>query len=543
MFTSLKNYIYILGVIYALIAVAAFPRWTVDDAYIIYRYAENFANHGELNWNVGEDPVEGYTGLVLPVVLAFFIKLGVSPVFVGKVMGIVFYFLAGFLLYLIFRKLNLNDIASSISLILYFTAPFYFSHVWSGLETMLFMSLLLVCIYVLLNIVATDRQQMGSEIVLPLMLLLASLVRPEGVVLAGTTFVALAWIKRKYHQDAFGKFVLRFCALYVVPGLIYFLWRWHYYGQLLPNTFYVKSDPGFISKSSVLRLILFVLISMSLPTIACILSCLSDRKSVGKWLSDRYSTRGKQQVFVAFLSIAAYVVLVILQYLRSRLLMNFEFRFFVPYLPVYLLFLTIFLSAGFSVLREMKASRPALYRILSWLVSLLVVIQLAVNVNLLREYRFLRAGYKAMIEQEHIPAGQFLRENLRPSEWLIVVHDAGAIPYYAQLRTADFSRLNNEDLIRKRLSEDEVADYFFSLNAGAVVITSYNWDKVYQPWIFGSEAERIVEDPRFERYVLVKKYKTDVPPDNPSSGYFEFLFMRKDLIGSPNVPSFDDAGR
>src|SRR3954465_2857630 len=40
-----------------------FPRATVDDAFITYRYAENLARHGELTFNVGGNPVEGYTGV------------------------------------------------------------------------------------------------------------------------------------------------------------------------------------------------------------------------------------------------------------------------------------------------------------------------------------------------------------------------------------------------------------------------------------------------------------------------------------------------
>jgi hypothetical protein len=51
------------------------PKWTVDDAYITYRYAQNLARHGELNWNVGQDPVEGYTGVAWPVILSGFCRL------------------------------------------------------------------------------------------------------------------------------------------------------------------------------------------------------------------------------------------------------------------------------------------------------------------------------------------------------------------------------------------------------------------------------------------------------------------------------------
>ena len=51
-----------------------------DDAYITFRYAENLALHGELTWNLGEDPVEGFTSMSWVLVHAPLIALGLDPV-------------------------------------------------------------------------------------------------------------------------------------------------------------------------------------------------------------------------------------------------------------------------------------------------------------------------------------------------------------------------------------------------------------------------------------------------------------------------------
>ena len=37
------------------------------------------------------------------------------------------------------------------------------------------------------------------------------------------------------------RFLLRALFLYILPGLAYFLWRWSYFGVLLPLPFYVKT--------------------------------------------------------------------------------------------------------------------------------------------------------------------------------------------------------------------------------------------------------------------------------------------------------------
>ncbi|HEX2900967.1 MAG TPA: hypothetical protein VHS96_14715, partial [Bacteroidia bacterium] len=80
--------IYALALGIALAAFATMPWWTVDDAFISYRYGKNLLNAGELTWNVGEAPVEGYTGILLPLLAAALLALGL-PLLTGvKLLGI-----------------------------------------------------------------------------------------------------------------------------------------------------------------------------------------------------------------------------------------------------------------------------------------------------------------------------------------------------------------------------------------------------------------------------------------------------------------------
>ncbi|TKJ42305.1 hypothetical protein CEE37_01095 [candidate division LCP-89 bacterium B3_LCP] len=528
--------IYIIIVSYALIVMTVFPKWTVDDAYILYRYAHNLADHSELTWNVGEDPIEGYTGIALPVILALFAKLGISPLVMSKIIGIIFYFVSGFVLHLLLRKLKVQRLAHAIVLILYFTAPFNFVHAWSGMETTFFGAILLVCIYALFSNLTPSDKRGPKEAGLILLLLFAGFVRPEGVILAVMSFIALAYYKRKYDRNEFWRFIVRFCILFVIPGFIYFICRWQYYGQFFPNTFYAKDSPTIFEKWSIIKLAIFSIFYLAIPTIGCIILNSINLKAVIAQVKGRYSFLMKPEFLIAGFAVLAFAVLVNFQYLRSRLLMNFEFRFFVPFFSISLIFLGVFLSLGFHALKEVRHNKPMMYRIIGTATIILFAVQLLVNVNQLKKYVYLKTAYKSMIDEEHIPAGTFLRESVPSDEWLIVIHDTGAIPYYSGLKTVDFSRLNDEVLLKKDLSTSEILDYFYSFNAGAVVITSYEWDKIHQPWIYGPEAELIASDPRFEQYVLVKKYKADVPPESPAHDYFLFLFLRKDLSELLDAP-------
>ena len=120
----MKNALAILAVSYAAVVLALFPKWTVDDAFITYRYAENLAHHSELTWNVGEEPVEGYTGVALPVLVAAWIKVGGSAVVAGKLIGVGSFFLAALMLALCLRTLRASRTVCAIALLLHHQEKF-----------------------------------------------------------------------------------------------------------------------------------------------------------------------------------------------------------------------------------------------------------------------------------------------------------------------------------------------------------------------------------------------------------------------------------
>ena len=47
----------------------AAPDALVDDAFIYFRYVDNFLASGELTWNIGMEKVEGYTSFLYTMIL------------------------------------------------------------------------------------------------------------------------------------------------------------------------------------------------------------------------------------------------------------------------------------------------------------------------------------------------------------------------------------------------------------------------------------------------------------------------------------------
>lgn len=461
---------------YAVIMIRAFPRWLVDDAFIIFRYAENLAERGELNWNPGENPTEGYTGIALPWLLSLAIKLGIPPIIATHLIGVSSYFLGAVLIVLILRGFNLG---SAVALALYFTAPFLYIHAWSGLETTMFVTAVLFAIF-------TFTRSYKRLFVLSLLLLSAA--RPEGVLLS---ILLLA---------VFRPFSLETALLYIIPCAIYFVCRWAYYGRLLPNTFYAKTAGG-LNTAAAKNLRYFSLKYMKLPALLAIIYT--------SWQSIKNHRR-------LISSIALFAGASIAVYSSSNLTMNFYYRFLVPLYP--LLLLTV--GANLS-----NAKIDAKVVILA---ALLIPPQIRTNINrdVMKKERTYASSHYRLLKDEHIKIGKLLNEKMPPTEWLVVYRDAGAIPYYSKLKTVDFGGLNDEYLTGEDLTPEDMRDYFYSTNPGAIAITSRSRETIDH----GPEIRGITKDKRLRNYALVKIYSSGERRE-----YHEFLFIRKDLAGLAGI--------
>jgi arabinofuranosyltransferase len=538
---------------YGVVETARFPHWVVDDAFILYRYAENLAEHGELNWNPGENPVEGYTGIALVTLLSVATKLGISPIAASHALGIAFFFASGILMLLVLRGLN---IGSATAAALYFTTPFMFSHAWSGLETTMFAAAILFAVYAF----TLRRDKLfGAS------LLLLSFTRPEGVLLS----VLLLVIYRPLSRTVI--------AVYLAPCVVYFLWRWIYYGRLLPNTFYAKASSALPMSQNTESITELFKNYMRLPALLGLVFFSYENIRKHKYLVG---------VVTAFVLISLYL------YMTSDLVMNYSYRFFVP------LYVLSLLAVG-GIIAGQKMS-PKMMIIMVIILS----IQISFNIDkkrLVAIQQFASSHY-TLLRNCHIEIGKYLHTHLPPEEWIVVHADAGAIPYYAKLPTLDFGRLNDEflaenypikwEVIRrigqkkakqkaKEKTKGEAAkqddngaetdsdlsaqggnaaetdgdlsaqggnaaeadgdslirglvDYFYSVRPGALVFTSYSFDALRH----GSEPVWIASDVRFNNYTLMKKYRSSA-----RNNYYQFVYIRNDLLDLVEVDRTGDVKR
>lgn len=194
--------------------------WTLDDAYISFRYAENFAAGHGLVYNPGER-VEGYTTFLWVVLLGLGDLLGADVRILAKLLGALCAAATVLLLAFAHRVVpTLPRPAGALAAAWLGTCCVFSAWAMPGMEVPLVALLLL----------GTSLTALAERPVLTGVLgALALMTRPDCIVVVGVWMLHAAW-RRRWRAPA----VL--AALYGP----YFLGRWWYYGWLLPNTFYAK---------------------------------------------------------------------------------------------------------------------------------------------------------------------------------------------------------------------------------------------------------------------------------------------------------------
>lgn len=216
--------ILILAALAALLWTILFLQFTVDDAFISFRYGKNLVAHHIWNWNPAGPREEAYTSAVYTALAILPALLHLSPALFFKLFGLAS---VGTML-LRLRACAGSRFAVLLGTLLIAVHPFVWIQAFAGLETPLYMLLIVELA------IRVRRPPEASPAWVYALCLLLPLTRPEGVVFSAVA-LALFWRGR---GDA-PKQLTRFAAA-AAAGLLYFLARWRYFHHLLPNPFYAK---------------------------------------------------------------------------------------------------------------------------------------------------------------------------------------------------------------------------------------------------------------------------------------------------------------
>ncbi len=211
-------------------------HWVLDDAYISFRYAQNLVEGHGLVFNPGER-VEGYTNFLWVMLMAAVLAAGGDPLVAALVLGVVLAFAAILLTVALARRVVAAPWAWATAALLAVSSSFLlYTSRSSGMETGLFAVLVLAALLALCH----QRPLLAGFLTA-----LTMLTRPDGAVLALAGGAFLLWRGWRGRDRTAARWrwlapALHYSTACLVLYVPYFLWRWSYYGYLLPNTFYVK---------------------------------------------------------------------------------------------------------------------------------------------------------------------------------------------------------------------------------------------------------------------------------------------------------------
>ena len=400
--------------------VALLFRYTVDDAFISYRYAQNLANGFGLVFNQGER-VEGYTNFLWVLMLAGASKLSADPEMASKALGLAFAFGTLPVTWLLGSALRRppHPIVSLVAPALLAVNPAIASWTVGGLEAMS------LAFFVTLGVYLYLIEQRDGAPLSALPLLAAALSRPEGVWLWAITLIhRLARRRRLSPQDRSSiQKELAFVGLFLVPYVTYLIWRFSYYDSVLPNTFYARGGAS--------------------------LEQLRGGLSYGL----RFATEPANLVFwivVPFVWLAwrkegltskhSYLSAAVLLYMLYIVLSDGDWmpawRFFVPILPLMAVMVQDVVAQAWQFVAARATARyprRAAVGVGAFAVALILLLS---GATFARSHDDLLSDYN----QASRTVAQFLREQGGPDASLAVT-DAGVLPYESGLRTLDLTGL------------------------------------------------------------------------------------------------------
>ncbi len=197
-----------------------------DDAYISYRYVANFLNGDGLVYNIGER-VEGFTNFGWTIYLILLGAAGLDYIFISQITGLLFGIgmvaLTYLLALIVFEK---NKLYASMATALV-ALNFSLAH-WSpaGLETAAFGFFAMLSVYLFIK----------RSWWLIFSILMAVWIRPDGVVMAGLLMIIEAILAKRIPR-----FTLISNATAFVLSLPFVVFKYMYYGSIVPNPFYAKT--------------------------------------------------------------------------------------------------------------------------------------------------------------------------------------------------------------------------------------------------------------------------------------------------------------
>jgi len=510
-------------------------NFTWDDPFISFRYADNLASGKGLVFNEGQH-VEGYSNLLWVLISAFLGLLGLGKYNLGlliatKILGVMFAIFSFVLIVKAYRRIHpipkgigaqTPDPTASyyalIPLLLMLTNIYYAVWAVGALETTFFSFLVLVANILLFADIDSGTATMETNstrghprfivwrpIIPGFVFFLVAITRADGFIIFASAFIGLLFMY--FTRLIKWKYILYLTLSFMVPSALVLILRIMYYGDIFPNTYYLKA--GFsiehiywglvdlrhaifdIDKNG----IPYSLFGTSIPFLLIFVPFFFKET----WRNPKIMAIGFQA--------GIYLIYIVYKGLDWMGM----FRFFIHIFPLFVLLA----SVGFAMLVKISIKgngKGEIYR--QKVGTYFIIFVFICSISGAYKYftpridhfisGFVKFPPPLMIEY-HYNMGIWLRDNYKQGE-LVAIGDAGAIPYLSKATIVDMMGIMDRHIAR--LSAGQYyqkfdADYIFSTKPDWILIMGYITDggaKFKNLSFLVPYGETVYEHPDFKTY-------------------------------------------
>jgi arabinofuranosyltransferase len=426
------------------LAVRLFP-YTMDDAFISFRYASNLAQGKGLVFNPSEPlRAEGITSPLYAAILGLAALTGQDIEAFSKWLGLLAVFVTSVLVWAVVSRL-LRSLTSlphvSVAMVCscvaayFLTDPYRVATAVSGMETSLAALALCGFLFLLLKMMSSGTPPTRREVALTgIAATLVPMFRPEMVLFVVFVLAASALMSGRDRRP-----VLSVLAFSVLLGALYYVLRFAYYGLPLPLPFYIKQADlgnlkGLNHVGSYLRFV-----GLLLPfCFVCLAFAMGPH-------------RREQRRLSAYL-LAASVALVaqLAYYVTIRPTMGLGFRFLQPTAVALVILSFVGVGILYGVALE---SRIGTWFSLPLFFCALGMALAASNVSVYRSAREIFIDWYPRIASAGATIGRSLKAASGGTSLSMAIYDCGRVPFYSGLPVIDLAGLNNRAIALGRTSE------------------------------------------------------------------------------------------
>lgn len=406
-----------------------------DDAYISFRYLDNWLQGRGLVFNPGEY-VEGYTNFLWIVLMAPVVAIGITPETAAYLLSLLLLASLLLIVYRIGYKLSGDTVAAWSGTLLLASSVTVNRWASSGMETLFVAAVIAYANYYFIKV---GRHNYISSALFGL----AILIRPDASLFVFSSFLAsiISPVYRK--KNSFSHFLKQAVVVLVLP-VIHLIFRVLYYGEWLPNTFYAKLSgelPGLVTHG-----LNYLNVYLNTGGWFIVLPCFALLFLRANWNVLIFTIALQISIFTL------YVVNVGGDYLAYH-------RFLVPVIPL------LCVLAGISLFSLVKTFK--------WKPVVLVAVTfiLAIGQNWIGLKSTEYQAFQKILQnhEERSLVAEWIKEKY-PTDSVIAVNAAGVIPYQTGMMTIDMLGLNDYHIARAK---------DVKLNTGGSFVGHFKFDGDY----------------------------------------------------------------